>query len=80
MSLHMYLLSYKTCVTQVDCDDLSTVFARCFPTTLLHLFMDDFPFCDFKPLYAVGSNRRVQSYRAEYCSKFVTFYLVINDQ
>jgi len=42
---------------EVDCDDLSTVFARCFPTTLLHLFMDDFPFCDFKPLYAVGSNR-----------------------
>ena len=35
----------------------SSVFARCFPASLLPLFMDDFPFCEFRPLYAIGSNR-----------------------
>ena len=42
---------------EVDCDDRSSVFARCFPASLLPLFMDDFPFCEFRPLYAIGSNR-----------------------
>merc|ERR1712222_127169 len=42
---------------EVDCDDRSPVFARCFPASLLPLFMDDFPFCEFRPLYAIGSNR-----------------------
>jgi len=42
---------------EVDCDDRSSVFARCFPSSLLPLFMDDFPFCEFRPLYAIGSNR-----------------------
>merc|ERR1719429_617512 len=42
---------------EVDCDDRSSVFARCFPSSLLPLFMDDFPFCDFKPLEAIQSNR-----------------------
>jgi len=42
---------------EVDCDDRSSVFARCFPSSLLPLFMDDFPFCEFRPLYSIGSNR-----------------------
>ena len=47
----IYHLPSKTLISR------SSVFARCFPASLLPLFMDDFPFCEFRPLYAIGSNR-----------------------
>ena len=49
--------SYIGYCVQVDCSDNSAVFAHCFPATLLPLFLDGLPFCDFHPLHAVGSNR-----------------------
>jgi len=42
---------------EVDCSDNAAVFAHCFPPTLLPLFLDGLPFCDFHPLHAIGSNR-----------------------
>ena len=42
---------------KVDCSDNTAVFAHCFPSTLLPLFLDGLPFCDFHPLHALGSNR-----------------------
>lgn len=42
---------------EVDCSDNAAVFAHCFPSTLLPLFLDGLPFCDFHPLHALGSNR-----------------------
>jgi len=42
---------------EVDCNDNSAVFAHCFPSALLPLFLDGLPFCEFKPLHALGSNR-----------------------
>merc|ERR1712106_310798 len=42
---------------EVDCSDNSAVFAHCFPHTLLPLFLDGLPFCDFRPLHAIHSNR-----------------------
>merc|ERR1712106_600600 len=42
---------------EVDCSDNSAVFAHCFPHTLLPLFLDGLPFCDFRPLHAIQSNR-----------------------
>jgi len=33
------------------------VFAHCFPSALLPLFLDGLPFCEFHPLHALGSNR-----------------------
>ena len=42
---------------QVDCNDNSAVFAHCFPSALLPLFLDGLPFCEFHPLHALGSNR-----------------------
>jgi len=42
---------------EVDCSDNTAVFAHCFPSTLLPLFLDGLPFCDFHPLHALGSNR-----------------------
>jgi len=42
---------------EVDCNDNSAVFAHCFPSALLPLFLDGLPFCEFHPLHALGSNR-----------------------
>jgi len=42
---------------EVDCNENTAVFAHCFPHTLLPLFLDGIPFCDFKPLHAIHSNR-----------------------
>jgi len=42
---------------EVDCSDNTAVFAHCFPHTLLQMFLDGIPFCDFKPLEAIQSNR-----------------------
>jgi len=42
---------------EVDCNENSAVFAHCFPHTLLPLFLDGLPFCDFHPLHAIQSNR-----------------------
>merc|ERR1711937_498880 len=42
---------------EVDCNDDSVVFAHCFPPSLLPLFLDSLPFCEFWPLYSIGSNR-----------------------
>merc|ERR1712106_564571 len=42
---------------EVDCNDNSAVFAHCFPSALLPLFLDGLPFCDFRPLHAIQSNR-----------------------
>lgn len=42
---------------QVDCSDNTAVFAHCFPHTLLGMFLDGIPFCEFKPLEAIQSNR-----------------------
>ena len=42
---------------EVDCSDNTAVFAHCFPHTLLNMFLDGIPFCDFRPLEAIASNR-----------------------
>eukprot|EP00090_Calanus_glacialis_P012013 TRINITY_DN20461_c0_g1_i1.p1 TRINITY_DN20461_c0_g1~~TRINITY_DN20461_c0_g1_i1.p1 ORF type:complete len:299 (-),score=42.69 TRINITY_DN20461_c0_g1_i1:182-1078(-) len=42
---------------EVDCNENTAVFAHCFPHTLLPLFLDGLPFCDFRPLHAIHSNR-----------------------
>jgi len=42
---------------EVDCSDNTAVFAHCFPHTLLGMFLDGIPFCEFKPLEAIQSNR-----------------------
>jgi len=42
---------------EVDCSGDSPVFAHCFPPSLLPLFLDSLPFCEFWPLYSEGSNR-----------------------
>lgn len=42
---------------EVDCNDNSAVFAHCFPQALMPLFLDGLPFCDFRPLRALNSNR-----------------------
>jgi len=42
---------------EVDCSDNTAVFAHCFPHTLLGMFLDGVPFCDFRPLEAIQSNR-----------------------
>ena len=42
---------------EVDCSDNTAVFAHCFPHTLLGMFLDGVPFCDFRPLQAIQSNR-----------------------
>jgi len=46
----------NTCI-EVDCSDNTAVFAHCFPHTLLTMFLDGVPFCDFRPLQAIQSNR-----------------------
>jgi len=42
---------------EVDCSDDTAVFAHCFPHTLLGMFLDGIPFCEFKPLQAIQTNR-----------------------
>lgn len=42
---------------EVDCSDDTAVFAHCFPHTLLGMFLDGIPFCEFQPLQAIQSNR-----------------------
>jgi len=42
---------------EVDCNDNTAVFAHCFPHTLLPLFLDGLPFCEFRPLHAIHNNR-----------------------
>ena len=42
---------------QVDCNDNSAVFAHCFPSQLLPLFLDGLPFCEFLPIHSTSSNR-----------------------
>ena len=42
---------------KVDCSDDTAVFAHCFPHTLLGMFLDGIPFCEFKPLQAIQTNR-----------------------
>ena len=46
---------------EVDCSDNTAVFAHCFPHTLLGMFLDGVPFCDFRPLQAIQSNRYIIS-------------------
>jgi len=42
---------------EVDCNDNSAVFAHCFPSQLLPLFLDGLPFCEFLPIHSTSSNR-----------------------
>ena len=53
----LLLKSPQNLYDQVDCSDNTAVFAHCFPHTLLGMFLDGIPFCEFKPLEAIQSNR-----------------------
>jgi len=63
-SLYMVFVQYRIvspyhCDTgiEVDCSEDSAVFAHCFPSTLLNLFLDGLPFCEFYPIHSIDSNR-----------------------
>jgi len=65
---------------EVDCSDNTAVFAHCFPHTLLGMFLDGIPFCEFKPLQAIQTNRTTcgaPTFSVPNNNLLVTFFIAI---